>query len=273
MTAVSTPYTGEESQKDAESRGAITMMAKFRWLLWFWCSWLSAAPLSLVSGDFAPYSGADLPDGGQSTRLVTRLLKNAGYRDIKVEYLPWVRGYQQAENGLATATYPYAWTEERARDFYYSSPIHIDNLSWFTYHGRPALLDGQWQGAKFCVPQGWSTAHADHVIKRFGLILQRPRTLQQCLQLLARQRVDLVAMNDAVMADVSMQEFGDPCYLQLLPYFRQLDVLYLIVSRRVPDGPALLDRFNNALAASRSDGSYQDLMLGSKSTRCKMWPK
>ncbi|WP_429122233.1 hypothetical protein [Aeromonas allosaccharophila] len=88
--------------------------------------------MTLVTGDYSPYSGADLPEGGQSTRLVTRVLHTAGYHDLVVDYLPWARGYQQALNGLATATYPYARTRERELDFYYSDP----SIS-ITSHGSP----------------------------------------------------------------------------------------------------------------------------------------
>lgn len=241
------------------------------WLLCCWCGWLSSAPVTLVSGDYSPYSGASLPDGGQSTRLVTAVLRDAGYRDLTVTYLPWLRGYQQAINGLATATYPYSRTKERERDFYYSDPIHSDHLSWFTYRGSKAVLDGKWQGLTVCMPLGWSTSHLDEVIKRFGMVLQSPKTLAQCVQLLARQRVDLVTMNDAVMADASMQEFGDPCFLQILPYYRETESLYMIVPRRLADGPTLLKRFNKALAAARASGRYDELVLGENASRCKMW--
>ncbi|MFB2862876.1 substrate-binding periplasmic protein [Aeromonas sp. MdU4] len=241
------------------------------WLLWCWCGWLSCAPLTLVAGDYAPYSGANLPEGGKSTRLVTQMLRDAGYHDQRVTYLPWLRGYQLAINGLVTATYPYSRTAEREQDFYYSDPIHLDHLSWFTYRGSKAVFDGKWQGLTVCMPLGWSTSHLDVVVKRFGMILQSPKTLAQCLQLLVRHRVDLVTMNDAVMADASLQEFGDPCYLQMLPYYRETEPLYLIVSRRVTEGPMLLTRFNKALAAARTSGRYDELVQGAHGRRCKMW--
>ncbi|UDN23454.1 substrate-binding periplasmic protein [Aeromonas veronii] len=221
---------------------------------------MSCAPLSLVTGDFSPYSGPGLPDGGQSTRLVTTLLREAGYDELKVDYLPWNRGYELVRNGLASATFPYAWTRERAKLFYYSAPIHIDHLSWFTYRGSDAVLDGKWQGLRVCIPASWSTSHADEVIARFSLRLTRPKSLVQCLQLLERKRVDLMPMNDAVTADASMQVFGDPNYLQPLPYFRQRDTFYLLVSRKMQNGRELIERFNEALAAARASGHYDQLV-------------
>ncbi|MGH1410369.1 MAG: substrate-binding periplasmic protein, partial [Aeromonas sp.] len=116
------------------------MMKHYWWLICCWCGWLSAAPLSLVTGEFSPYSGARLPDGGESTRLVTTLFREAGQRDLSVAYMPWSRGYQLTLQGDAAATYPYAWTAERAKLFYYSAPIHIDRLSWFTFKGSDAVV-------------------------------------------------------------------------------------------------------------------------------------
>lgn len=235
-------------------------MKHYGWLFCCWCGWLSCTPLSLVTGEFSPYSGAALPDGGQSTRLVTTLLHEAGYDELKVDYLPWSRGYELARNGVASATYPYAWTRERAKLFYYSAPVHIDHLSWFTYRGSDAVLDGKWQGLRVCIPAGWSTSHADEVIARFSLRLTRPKSLAQCLQLLELKRVELMPMNDAVTADASMQVFGDPNYLQPLPYFRQRDTFYLLVSRKMQNGRELIERFNEALAAARASGHYDQLV-------------
>lgn len=243
------------------------------WLLCCWCGWLSSAPLTLVTGDYSPYSGANLPGGGQSTRLVTQVFRDAGYHELGVEYLPWARGYQRVLNGLATATYPYARTSERELDFYYSDPIHLDHLSWFTYRGSQAVLDGKWQGLKVCMPLGWSSSNFESVVKQFGLIVQSPKTLDQCLQLLVRQRVDLITMNDAVMADASMVEFGDPCYLQPLPYFRETEALYLIVSRKLSGGADLIQRFNSALATAHASGSYDELVGVRSGGRCNLWEK
>ncbi|WP_236347677.1 substrate-binding periplasmic protein [Aeromonas veronii] len=191
---------------------------------------------------------------------MTTLLHEAGYDELKVDYLPWSRGYELARNGVASATYPYAWTRERAKLFYYSAPIHIDHLSWFTYRGSDAVLDGKWLGLRVCIPAGWSTSHADEVIARFSLRLTRPKSLAQCLQLLELKRVELMPMNDAVTADASMQVFGDPNYLQPLPYFRQRDTFYLLVSRKMQNGRELIERFNEALAAARASGHYDQLV-------------
>lgn len=235
-------------------------MKQLGWLCYCCCSCLQAAPLLLATGEFIPYSGKSLPDGGQSTRLVTTLLQEAGYQEVKIDYLPWPRGYQLALKGLVAATFPYAWTAERANHFHYSSPIHIDRLSWFTYRGSDAINTGQWQGLRVCIPLGWSTSHADGVIQRFAMELQRPKTLDQCLQLLDRKRVALLPMSETVIQDASRQLFGDPCHFQALAHFRQSDTLYLMISRRYPDAPRLLERFNTALAAARADGRYDRLV-------------
>lgn len=239
-------------------------MRLFGWLCGCWCSALQAAPLLLATGEFTPYTGKALPGGGETTRLVTTLLKEAGYREIELDYLPWPRGYHLTRNGLVAATFPYAWTAERASMFYYSAPLHIDRLSWFTYRGSEAIEAGRWHGLRVCIPLGWSTSHADGVIQRFGMELQRPKTLEQCLQLLDRKRVDLLPMNETVTRDASRQLFGNPCHLQALPQFRQSDTFYLIISRHYPGATTLLERFNHALAAARADGRYDQLISRSE---------
>ncbi|WP_339058719.1 hypothetical protein WE862_06955 [Aeromonas jandaei] len=83
-------------------------MKHYLWLFCCWCTLLQAAPVLLATGEFAPYSGKELAAGGETTRLVTTLLQEAGYQEVKIDYLPWPRGYQLTLNGLVAATFPYA---------------------------------------------------------------------------------------------------------------------------------------------------------------------
>ena len=80
--------------------------------------------------------------------------------------------------------------------------------------------------------------------------------------MLELKRVDLMPMNDAVTAEASMQVYGDPNYLQPLPYFRQRDTFYLLVSRKLQGGHELIERFNEVLAEARASGHYDKLVPG-----------
>ncbi|MFL9590840.1 ABC transporter substrate-binding protein [Aeromonas schubertii] len=223
--------------------------------------WGVAAPLTLVAGDFSPYTGESLPQGGLSTRLVRAVFEEAGWEEPNIAFMPWSRGYKQARLGIVAATFPYAWNAERAGQFLYSAPIHFDHLLWFSRKENKKAAKGEWKGMRLCIPKGWNTAHAAEAIKRYSLRLEQPLELERCLELVMVGRADLIAMNERVIGEACMQEFRHRECLQRLPFYPQTDSFYLIMSRSYPDAPAFIERFNTALASLRADGRYDRILL------------
>ena len=228
-------------------------------LLFWWCLAV-ATPLQLATGEFAPYSGAALPDGGVASRIVRAAFREAGYGEPQLQFLPWGRVFHLAETAQVAGAFPYAWNRERATLFYFSSPIYIERIIWFSTKQNDKAGKGEWQGLRVCVPTGWNTAHLEPELKKFALRLEQPRELVQCLQLLDKGRVDLMAISDRVMQEASYRLFGEPWHFQPLPLHSHTNALYIIISRHHPHGQALIEAFNQGLAALRVDGRYDQLL-------------
>ncbi|MFR9720721.1 substrate-binding periplasmic protein [Aeromonas diversa] len=222
--------------------------------------WGLAAPLTLVTGEFAPYTGKSLPQGGLSTRLVRAVFAEAGWEEPKIAFMPWGRGYKQTRLGIVAATFPYAWGKERSDLFLYSAPLHFDHLVWFSRKDDKKAADGQWQGMRLCIPKGWNTAHAKEAMERYSLKLEQPLELERCLELMMVGRADLIAMNERVIAEACMQGYRHRECLQRLPFYPQTDSFYLIMSRSYPDAATFMERFNTALASLRADGRYDRIL-------------
>ncbi|MGL4205364.1 MAG: substrate-binding periplasmic protein [Aeromonadaceae bacterium] len=236
-------------------------LIKLGWLLLLLALQVGATPIRLVTGEFIPFSGEKLVDGGISTQIVKAAFREAGFDAVDIQFQPWTRGYQLTLQASFTATYPYAWSPQRASLFLYSAPINIDSLSWFSRGDDNRAQTGAWHKLSVCIPLGWNTRHADKLIADYQMRLYQPRGVEQCLLMLEKKRVDLLPMNDRVVFEASNKLFGTPYQFRPLLQHKQSDTFYLMISRQHPQGREIIDAFNNGLAALRSDGRYDKLLL------------
>lgn len=233
--------------------------ALFSLLLLWWCVAV-ATPLQLATGEFSPYTGVALPDGGVAARVVRAAFRESGYGEPQLQFLSWGRAFHLAETAQVAGAFPYAWNSERAKHFYFSSPIYIERIIWYSSRGNDQARKGEWQGFRVCVPAGWNTAHMAAEFKQYALRLEQPRELVQCLQMLDKGRVDLMAISDRVMDEASFRLFGEQWHFQPLPLHSHTNALYLIISRQYPEAMKLSEAFNQGVAALRVDGRYDRLM-------------
>lgn len=109
-------------------------------LLFALCLPLQAAPLALTSGnDYAPFADQDLPGGGLATRVVRAVFERLG-EPIRIDWLPWKRGYALTLEGRYAATFPYIHSPEREALFHYSEPIFVGKSYLYTLKTRPLVL-------------------------------------------------------------------------------------------------------------------------------------
>lgn len=101
-------------------------------------------PVRIATGEWAPYSGEELPEFGIASAIVTAALKNAGYVP-EFEFTPWPLAEAIARdseaNGGVRATFPYLLTENRSLLFYYSEPILQVNHSLYYNSNRFSLRE------------------------------------------------------------------------------------------------------------------------------------
>ena len=83
-------------------------------------------PIRVLTGEWSPYSGADLPDYGLASAIVTTALREAGY-EPQLQFVPWKLALPTAARAETNAdirvSYPWYYKESRAEEFYYSVPI------------------------------------------------------------------------------------------------------------------------------------------------------
>ena len=192
-----------------------------------------------------------------ASRLVIRAFERSGNQVEDLQWLPWKRGYEHAKAVVVDATFPYGWTAERAEDFDYSSPFFpVQDLAWVKADSKLALKTKEdIRGTTFCRARGYANfGILAELMKQKAIRRETPSSMAICFKLLSIGRVDFVsatlgdaegAIRDAGIAPESVRR-TDLVTAEIK--------LYLIVSKKHPDGSEILRRFNRGLADLENSG-------------------
>ncbi|SFZ78660.1 substrate-binding periplasmic protein [Chitinimonas taiwanensis] len=233
------------------------------YLLFALCLPLQAAPLALTSGnDYAPFADQDLPGGGLATRVVRAVFERLG-EPIRVDWLPWKRGYALTLEGRYAATFPYIHSPEREALFHYSEPIFVGKSYLYTLKTRTlSLSEAGLRGRSLCVPLGWSLPQSPILVAAIhsgAMQVERPADLAACAQMVRLGRADAFNAQELIAEQVLL-EVGLSSQFQRSAEPVMVVELALIAAKQQAGSAELVARFNQALRAMREDGSYQRLL-------------
>lgn len=221
-------------------------------------------PIPVVSGEWAPFVGADLHDGGPVTQLVTEVMRRAGYAP-QVTYTSWSLAQEQVSRGAALAAYPLVSSEERRTDFELSDPLlETDYVLFYNAAtGRPDVSSEAAMGelrvggiAGYDYWPAFDAAASDRV--EFA-------TSEAGFEALADGRIDLLAEGEVSgRALLASPDFaGDARSIRIAggdrPWLRSRQPLHLMVARSA-ESAKLLDAFNSALAELKATDRYDELV-------------
>ncbi|MET3132544.1 polar amino acid transport system substrate-binding protein [Oxalobacteraceae bacterium GrIS 1.11] len=189
------------------------------------------ATLRLASLEWLPYVGHDLEQGGLSGAVAGAAAMQFGYQ-IKIEYFPWNRAMQAGSEDASFAGYfPAYYTEERARQCYFSAPMghstvglaYLKNtpLQWHTLSDlggmRIGVVSGYSNGAPFDALVKQGKLHTDpspgDAFNLKKLMAGRVRAVvidKSVLRYLllsdpgARKEREKVAFHDTILAQLSL---------------------------------------------------------------------
>jgi polar amino acid transport system substrate-binding protein len=88
-----------------------------------------------VTGEYPPFSGETLLNRGLATEIIETAFKELGW-PYEIEFKPWERGYQETEEGLYFATFPYEPSGGR-ENFTFSQPLYPVNYKFFVTADSP----------------------------------------------------------------------------------------------------------------------------------------
>ncbi len=222
---------------------------------------LSAGPMRIVTGEYAPYCGEKLHGRGMSTQLIEAIYKDIK-KDIKIEFMPWKRAMNYLMETSAAASYSWTMNEERKKDFLYSAPLHEFRVLYFVKKNSGINSLKDFKGKKICQPNGWDISPYEQMIEKNKMILERPISVESCFRMLGLGRVDVIGMSEHVGIDIIHQVFGEISPIAYFDSGLPVSSLYLIVPKKHPEAQKLIKEFNQGLAKIRRDGMYLKIVDG-----------
>lgn len=213
--------------------------------------------ITLANGEWAPYQSAHLKYDGVVSRIVKAAFADQGVR-VRYVFLPWKRAYYMALKGQFAGTLAWRETFERVREFWFSDPIFTGRTVLFHLKKRPL----QWQsiddlkGLRVGETLGYDYTPLDRA-RALGLIsVERATTDYENLQKLLHGRIDLFPSDLDVGLRLIQTRLGAAEAARISWSKKPLEVVsyHLMLTRRSPDSPRLMKKFNIGMIHLRQQG-------------------
>ena len=237
----------------------------------------------LTADDYRPFTDRGLPRGGMITDIVrTALDAQKQAADGPAYEINWVNDWSAhlnplLSNGAFDMGFPwFRPTCERYNElddpakyrcdtFEFSDPVFEILVLFFARNDASFQFtdDAEIVGKRLCRPSGYFTFDLDkngrNWVKDEKITLLRPQSVDECFQMLARNEVDAVTINEFTGREaVRKLDMGD----RVRTIERPVSVLnlHVIVPKTHPQAAALLANVNAALDRLRKSGTYEKII-------------
>ena len=243
------------------------MMFQKRWIAIFIVicmtvsSPLFAQPLTIVTGEWAPFTSEKMDGYGFASEVTTAVIQQMGM-EVKYEFYPWKRCEHLIQKGKAWGAIPYAKNEDRETKYAFSDGLVFSRSVFFYYKDK---LDGvDWKSYKDLKPYklGGVLGYGTHEnLEKQGLTVEFTPDVTMSFKKLKAGRIDLFSMNELVGRDLIQKLFPDEVSLfNVLPTPELEDSLFLIVDKNNAEAVQRLETFNKALKVIKENGVYQAIL-------------
>ncbi len=233
----------------------------------------------LTADDYRPFTDRALPAGGMITHIIDSALKEERKTSDGPEFeVSWVNDWSAHLNPLLVNRafdMGFPWFQPnceryselddpakyRCDNLAFSKPVFEILVLFFAKQGAGFTYgsDADVVGKRLCRPTGYFTFDLDdngrNWVKDEKVTLLRPQTVDECFQLLDRDEVDAVVLNEFTgRAAVTKAQMGDRVEVIEKPV--SLLSLHVIIAKTHPKAQAYLDIVNRALDRIRESGEY-----------------
>lgn len=219
------------------------------------------APIPLATGEWPPYTGAELDGGGVAVELVRAVFAAMG-RAADIRFYPWRRSEAYVRHGLAWATFPYAITEARRADYFFSDPL-FESRGVFFYYGQK-MASFEFTELNDLRPYTIGVAAGywyEELFLDAGLTVDQSLDDLAGLKKLQARRIDLYPADQLVGLWLIANHFApDQQHFGIVERPLRTNQNALMVSKSYPHSRALLREFNAALQRVRKEGLYRRIM-------------
>ncbi|WP_374536738.1 substrate-binding periplasmic protein [Chitinimonas taiwanensis] len=217
---------------------------------------VAAAPvLQLVSTEYPPYCGSELPEQGVFTALTRAAFKAAGF-ETRVVFRPWARVLAEARAGQHDAVLAVWYQAEREQYMVYSDPLWVNRIGFYARAGEthPVHQLSALKGLRIGIVRGYANPPEFEAADLGGEAAVDDLTNLRKLQ---AGRLDLVLIEQALAAHLLKTQLreADGQLVWLEPALAS-PPLYVTLTRGKPQYRKHLAAFNRGLAEIRRNGEY-----------------
>lgn len=216
--------------------------------------------LRLVADNWPPFTGANMPGGGLATSIVTTALARAGYTS-SYEEAPWARALLGVGEGRYDVLIDAWYDDARANIGQFSNAYLNNRIRLLQRKGEVFHYQRQSDLYPYSIAVVRDYAYSPEFDDDTRLQKVPVRNFSSALRMLAAGRVKL-AVEDEYVARYNLlrepQAVRDGVMLVEPPLGE--NTLHILVSLKHPEHERIVERFEQAIAAMKADGSYARLL-------------
>lgn len=223
------------------------------------------AVLRLAIGEWAPYTGSDLPHYGCDARVVSEAFAAEGVR-VVYDFFPWARAFANSTGAKWDGTLDWADTPTH-RESHLISTKPLSRQAWVFFHHRDYAFDwtvlDDLAGCTVGVTGGYVYSDLFNDLKAAGRATfdVAPSDRLNFRKLLNR-RIDIFPMERRVGLALMARIFSRAEQDQIVIHPKPIDEFraYLLLSREKPGNAWRMTQFNRSFRRLEESGRYEQIM-------------
>jgi len=221
---------------------------------------VQAREISMLTVEWAPHYGSELPEEGLTTAIVKAAFRASGHVS-EVDFIPWTRALKEVEEGKADIVMGAYHNKEREQTYIFSDPIYFLQLGLIA---RPGLGVTRYDSLRELAPYRIGISRGFANSEEFDAANYLDKHVASFPNLnirkLFRGRIDMAVMNfDLFRYEARKEGFciGD---VEFIEPPLETHGLYLMASRNIADGDKVIADFNRGLAKIRQNGEFDRIV-------------
>lgn len=221
---------------------------------------LQAQTIELTTMNWPPFYAESLEKGGFITAIVEEALAESGY-DSTIEFTGWQNALNNAKNGDKDAIVGGYYSEERAKEYYFSIPIYTVLAGLIKKPDFPLTNYSSFEELdQYTIAKLKGTVIGESFDNFPFTNLKEYAEVSDAIKALNTGEVQLYADSLAVAKEAAKAAGIDGSQLQiLLPPLEEND-LYLLIAKSAPNAETLRDAFNKGLISLQASGRYNEIL-------------
>ncbi len=219
-----------------------------------------AREISMLTVEWAPHYGSELPEKGLTTAIVKAAFKVVGHSS-DVDFIPWARALKEVEEGKADIVMGAYHNKEREQSYIFSDPIYFLELGLIA---RPGLGVSKYKTLHDLTPYsiGISRGFANSEEFDSASYLDKHTATFPNLNIrkLFRGRIDMAVMNFDLFRYEAKKEGFCISDVEFMEPPLETHGLYLMASRNILDGDNIITDFNRGLDTIRKNGEFDRIV-------------